>query len=144
MKMHETIMNLIPEGETTYDLGEINCRCDHKSMSVVPTDKRLMTCTSRFLGLHKVVDDFSWGVFSHVRITQKFGSYTMELRFRNRDGSLILERLTRENFDALYRRIRERITRYDEKYKISSKICPQCGETINLIAKECPHCHKEF
>ena len=144
MKLHQTIMRLIPEGESAYDLGEINCRCDRKPTSVVPTDKRLMTCSSRFLGFHKVVDDFSWSAFSHVKITQKFGSYTMELKFRNKEGSLTLEGITKENFDAFYRRIRERIAKYDEKYKISSKICPQCGEIIKLIAKQCPHCQTEF
>lgn len=144
MSSHETIMKLIPEEETAYSIGEISCFCDGKKMAVVPTEKRLMTCTNRFWGLYKVVDDFGWGKFDHARITQKFGNFTIELRFRGGNGSLKLDKINRDQFDILYRRIRERITKYDEKYKLSSRICPHCGETINYRAKECPHCHHEL
>lgn len=144
MKMHKIIEDLIPDGEKYDDMSEVNCRCESRRMSIIPTRKRLMTCTSRFFGFHKVVDDFSWGTFSHVTITKKFGTYSMELKFRSKAGSLVLERITKEKFDAFYRRVRERITTYDDKFKIASKICRECGETINIVARQCPYCHTEF
>jgi len=141
---HKTIMKLIPEGEKTFDLGEIKCKCEGNAMAVVPTDKRLMTCTRKFFGLYKIIDDFSWATFDHVTVTQKLGTFTMELRYRKGEKTLKLERLTKESFDSLYRRVRERITVYDEKYKISSKICPMCREIINFEAKQCPFCLHQF
>lgn len=144
MTPYETIMKLIPEGERTYDLGEITCRCSGKFTALVPTDKRLMTCARGFLGLKRTIDDFSWGRFDYARITQRLGTYTVELRFRGGKGTLKLERISRECLDGFYRRVRERIARHDEKYKMSLKICPACNEIINYKAKRCPHCLHEF
>ena len=144
MKPHDTIMQFIPEGDQTYNLGEIKCRSGYKNIALVPTDKRLMICKSGFLGINKDVDDFSWGKFDHVKISKNWGKYSIELRLRGGRGTLKLEKFEKENFENFYRRIQERISKYDEKYKFSSKICPQCGEIINYVAKQCPHCLNQF
>ena len=144
MKPHETIMKFIPDGDRTYNLGEVICRQDNKNMALVPTDKRLMLCKSHWWGLNNEVDDYKWGKFYHVKISKKWGKYNIELRLRGGRGTLRLEKFDKENFEAFYRRIQERISRFDEKFKISSKICPQCGEIIKFVAKECPHCSHLF
>ncbi len=144
MKPHETILKFIPEGDKTYNLGKIKCRLDAHPASLVPTDKRLMICRSRWWGLSNEVDDIGWGKFDHVKVSASFGRYSIELRMRGGRGTLKLEKFDRENFEAFYRRIQERISKYDEKYKLSSKLCPQCGEIINNLAKQCPHCLNPF
>lgn len=144
MLMHEKILELIPEGEKTFDLGEVKCRYDGKTTYLVPTNKRLMTCSTRLFGFVKDFDDFPWAKFDHVKISKVFGSISLELRLRSNKKTLKFERLNREHFDAFYRRIRERIAIYDEKYKISSKICPSCHEIIKSRAKMCPNCRYEF
>lgn len=144
MNPHDTIMQFIPEGDQTYDLGEIKCRQGSDNMCLVPTDKRLIICKSRWWGFTKELDDLGWGKFDHVKISKKWGKYNIELRLRGGKGTLRLEKFEKENFEAFYRRIQERISKYDEKYKISSKICPQCGEIINYVAKQCPHCLHQF
>lgn len=96
------------------------------------------------MGLKREIEDFSWAKFDHVRITESWGSSSLQLKFRRKDKILKIEGVGRENGRLLYKRIRERISKFDQRFQIASKICPECGETINFIARRCPHCRHEF
>jgi ribosomal protein L40E len=144
LEPYEIILKLIPEEEEVFDLGEIRGRCGGRRSVLVPTTKRLMVCRIGLFGVKKEIDDYSWGKFDHIKISESWGSTTLELKFRRKDRTLKLEGTGKDDFRRLYRRIRERITRYNDKYQISFKICSQCGETVSYVAKKCPHCGQEF
>ncbi len=144
MKPYEVVLKLIPDEEEVYDLGEIRGRCGGRRSILVPTTRRLMICRIGLFGFKKKIDDYSWGKFDHIRIDEGWVSSTLELKFRRKDGTLRLEGTGKDDFRRLYKRIRERITKYEDKFQISFKICRQCGETVNYVAKKCPHCGHEF
>jgi len=139
-----TLENLIPDGEELENIRPIKCRFDGRVSAVVPTRKRLMSCQRRFFGLIKEISDDTWGKFEHVRISQRFGTYTLELKFVGSARTLRIERLRKEDFDVLYRCIRERITANLEKNKLLSRVCPSCKEIISYRATKCPRCHLDF
>jgi rRNA maturation protein Nop10 len=141
---YEIVLKLIPDEEEVYDLGEIRGRCGGRRSILVPTTRRLMICRMGLFGFKKKIDDYSWGKFDHIRINEGWISTTLELRFRRKDETMKLEGTGKDDFRKLYKRIRERITKYDDKFMISFKICRQCGETVNYVAKKCPHCGREF
>lgn len=144
MNPYEIVLKLIPDEEEVFDLGEIRGRCGGRRSILVPTTRRLMICRVGLFGVKKEIDDYSWGKFDHIKISEGWGSTTLELKFRRKEKTLKLEGTGKDDFRRLYKRIRERITRYDDKYQISFRICRQCGETVNYIAKKCPHCGQEF
>lgn len=144
MNPYEIVLKLIPDEEEVYDLGEIRGRCSGRRSILVPTTRRLMICKLGLLGIRKKIDDYSWGKFDHVRISEGWVYTTLELKFRRKEEILRLEGTSKDDFRKLYKRIRERITKYDDKYQISFKICRRCGETVNYVAKKCPHCGHEF
>jgi hypothetical protein len=140
----EYILELVPDNEKVYDPGGIQGRCEGKKSIFVPTARRLLICRLGLLGVKKEIDDYSWSKFDHVKITEGWGSSSLQLKFRRKDRVLKIEGMAREDGRALYKRIRERISKIDARFRIASKICPDCGEIINFIAKRCPHCGHEF
>lgn len=144
MARFEHIVELVPDNEEIYAPAGIQGRCEGKRTILVPTAKRLMICRLGLMGLKKEVDDYSWAKFDHVRITESWGSSSLQLKFRRRDRILKIEGIARQDGRLLYKRIRERISRFDSRFQMSSKICLECGETINFIARRCPHCGYEF
>ena len=135
--------SLVPVEEEFYQDEIAYGRCDDKRALFLPTAKRLIISQLKFLGGRKITD-FSWGKFKHLRISEGWASSTIELEYRGQDRILRLEGLNREQIRSFYRRARGRITKYNNKYQISSRICPQCREIISFYAKQCPHCHSEI
>ena len=144
MNPYEIVLKLIPDEEEIYDLGEIRGRCGGRRSILVPTTRRLMICRIGLFGAKKEINDYPWGKFDHIRMSEGWGSTTLELKFRRKQETLKLEGTGKDDFRKLYKRIRERITKYDDRYQISFRICRQCGETVNYVAKKCPHCGHEF
>jgi len=141
---YEIVLKLIPDEEEVYDLGELRGRCGGRRSILVPTTRRLMICRIGLFGAKKEINDYPWGKFDHIRMSEGWGSTTLELKFRRKQETLKLEGTGKDDFRKLYKRIRERITKYDDRYQISFRICRQCGETVNYVAKKCPHCGHEF
>lgn len=137
------VRSLVPIDEEIYQDELAYGRCDDRRALFLPTAKRLIISQLKFLGGRKITD-FSWGKFKHLRIIEGWASSTIELEYRGQNRILKLEGLNREQIRNFYRRARGRITRYNDKYQISSRICPQCREVINFYAKQCPHCHSEL
>jgi len=135
--------SLAPEDEEIYQDEIAYGKCDDKRALFLPTAKRLIISQLRLLGGRRITD-FSWGKFKHLKISEGWTSSTIELEYRSGDRVLKLEGLNKEQIRNFYRRARGRITRYNNKYQISSRICPECREIINFSAKQCPHCHSEL
>ena len=135
--------SLVPVDEEIYEDEIAYGRCDDRRALFLPTARRLIISQLRFLGGRKITD-FSWGKFKHLRINEGWASSTIELEYRSQDRVLKLEGLNREQTRNFYRCARGRITKYNNKYQISSRICPECRETISFYAKQCPHCHSEM
>lgn len=143
LKEFEIARSLVPGDEEIYEEEIAYGRCDDRRALFLPTTKRLIISQLRMLGGRKITD-FSWGKFKHLRINEGWASSTIELEYRNQDRILKLEGLNREQIRSFYRRARGRITKYNNKYQISSRICPQCRQTISFYAKQCPYCHSEM
>jgi len=135
--------SLAPEDEEIYQDEIAYGKCDDKRALFLPTAKRLIISQLRLLGGRRITD-FSWGKFKHLKIIEGWASSTIELEYRSGDRVLKLEGLNKEQIRNFYRRARGRITKYNNKFQISSRICPECRETINFSAKQCPHCHSEL
>lgn len=137
------VRSLAPEGEEVYEDEIAYGRCDDKRALFLPTAKRLIISQLRMLGGRKITD-FSWGKFRQLQISEGWASSVIELEYRVGNRVLKLEGLNKEQIRNFYRRARGRITKYNNKYQISSRICPECREIINFSAKQCPHCHSEL
>jgi hypothetical protein len=135
--------SLAPEDEEIYEDEIAYGKCDDKRALFLPTAKRLIISQLRLLGGRRI-SDFSWGKFKHLKIHEGWASSTVELEYRSGARVLKLEGLNKEQIRNFYRRAMGRITKYNNKYQISSRICPECRETINFSAKQCPHCHSEM
>jgi hypothetical protein len=135
--------SLVPEDEEIYEEEIAYGRCDYKRALFLPTAKRLIISQLKILG-GRNINDFSWGKFKHLKISEGWASSVVELEYRSGDRVLKLEGLNKEQIRNFYRRARGRITKYNNKYQISSRICPECREIINFSARQCPHCHSEL
>lgn len=143
LKEYKIARSLVPVDEEVYEDNLAYGRCDEKRALFLPTAKRLIISQLRFFGGRKI-NDFSWGKFKHLKISEGWASSTIELEYRNDNRTLKLEGLNKDIIRNFYRRAAGRITKYNNKYQISSRICPECRETINFYAKNCPHCHSEM
>ena len=143
LKEYMILRSMVPDDEEIYE-GEIAFgRCDDKRAFFLPTAKRLIISQLRIFGGRRI-NDFSWGKFRHLKISEGWTSSMVEMEYRNGDRVLKLEGLKKDQIRNFYRRARGRITKYNNKYQISSRICPECREIINFSAKQCPHCHSEM
>jgi hypothetical protein len=135
--------SLVPVDEEIFEDEIAYGRCDDRRALFLPTARRLIISQVGFLWGRKITD-FSGGKFKQLKINEGWASSTIELEYRGQDRVLKLEGLNREQIRNFYRRARGRVTKYNNKYQISSRICPECREIISFYAKQCPHCHSEL
>ena len=143
LKEYDIIRSLVPVDEDVYEDNLAYGRCDDKRALLLPTAKRLIISQLRIFGGRKI-NDYGWGKFKHLKISEGWTSSMLELEYRNGNRALKLEGLNKDQIRSFYRRARGRITRFENRYRILSRICPECRETINFSAKQCPHCHSEM
>jgi len=143
LKEYGIVRSLVPDDEDIYENNLAYGRCDDKRALFLPTAKRLVISQLGIFGGRKI-NDYGWGKFKHLKISEGWTSSTLELVYRAGNRSLKLEGLNKEQIRSFYRQARGRITKYDNRHKISSKICPECRETINFTARQCPYCHTEM
>jgi len=143
LKEYKIVRSLVPANEEIYEENLAFGRCDNKRALFLPTAKRLLISQLRFWGGRNIID-YSWGKFKHLKISEGWASSTIELEYRNEKRTLKLEGLKKDIIRDFYRRAAGRITKYNNKFQISSRICPECREIINFYAKNCPHCHSKM
>ena len=111
-----------------------------KSYSVAVTPNRLVLCKKRFTRLSN--EDYPASRLD--KITLEEGWLKSKVIFKLKDGTeLVLERMGKDDARKLAGLTRTMIAMV-EAGPNTTKICPDCGAQLKLLAKVCPYCEYQF
>lgn len=138
-EIKERIADSLPSGEEiTQFIPEVISDGGYYSVAVTPN--RLVLCKKRFAKLYN--EDYPSTRLD--KITLEEGWFKSKVSFKLKDGTeLVLERVKKDDARQLAGLIRTMIAMV-EAGPNTTKICPDCGAQLKVLAKICPYCEYQF